>query len=126
MTFIVESIHKGGIVHTPFHRRYDKPHSGDFVRWADGTIGRIWECGTGHVGPDEAQVCETPGSAFLLDDGRVDISGGPFRIIKLADLQPTSRTHVGEFWNWGNNRPAAHQGVTYLIARPLFDHRPGA
>lgn len=132
MSFIIESIHAGGLVHSPYDElRRTRPRSGDWVRWPefmDGkhrvSLGRIWEVGTGYVGPDEVHVCEEPGRAFLLDDGQVDIGGGPFRVVKRADLIPTHECHTGQYWNWGNNRRGRDQGVDYMIARPIFDYRP--
>ena len=107
--------------------RATKPRSGDLVRWHDGTLGRIWETGGhGFTEADEVHVCSGLGSAFLglLDDGRVyaDISGGPFYMLKLADLRPTYELANATFWNWGDNMRGAGQGVEYMLARPVFEY----
>ncbi len=144
--FIVEAINKDGIVHSPYDEvRRRRPRSGDFVRWPAGLInptyygigrssdsdlpkapplGRIYEVGTGFVHEGEVHVCESSGSAFLRYDGSVDISGGPFRVVKLEHLVATFETHVGRYWNWGNNGAGADRGVDFHIARPIFDYTP--
>jgi hypothetical protein len=123
--FIIESINGDGLVTTLYtHARAATPRPGDFVRWTDGTIGRVELVGTGWCEPDEAHVCREVGSAFLNGDGTVDISGGPFRVIPLTDLHTTYQFHTGTFWNWGDNRPGRDQGVHYQITRPIFDHIP--
>lgn len=135
MTWIVESIGKWGVKATNSSTRLFTPHAGDVIDFGEDErpypfdkcrFGRIE-----HVGPHgfakegKAHICCEPGSAFLYEDGSVSISGGPFEIIKLSDLEPAVSLKAMCFWNWGNNMQGADQGIGYLIARPVFRYRLG-
>src|SRR6266542_1213006 len=99
--------------------RLAQPRPGDLIEWADGTLGRIWEVGTGHCEPDQVHVCNSLGSAFL-GRGYVSISGGPFTVLQLGDLTATRRCALSCFWNWGDNSSGAGMDVEYWLARPVF------
>lgn len=124
--YIIKSITKHGVVTETYdHARATHPQPGDHIRLGD-KLGRFWEVETGWCGKGEAHICEQQGHAFLLESGAVSIGGGPFRVIKLADVEPTMELHVGKFWNWGDNYPGADQGVDYHILRPIFEYKGGA
>jgi len=125
---IVESIGKWGVKTTPeqqAHTRMSTPKPGDIIEFTDteyphtsGKYGRIEGMGIWKEG--EFHICCHLGSAFLSENGRVSISGGPFESVKPDDLEPTFKLKYAEYWNWGNNLPGANQGVHYKIARPVF------
>lgn len=122
---VVEYVGPEGVRSTPAERyRLAKPRPGDLIRWLDGTIGMIETVGTGHVQADEVHAVEKLGSAFLgliNDRPYVNISGGPFCCMKLADLAPAlGDFQVVRFWNWGDNTSGAGKGVEYHLARPVF------
>lgn len=120
MTRIIESVRITKSVEADPYR-LNHPRSGDFVRWPDGSTGQIEDVETGLVGKGEAMVCESLGSAFLREDGTVDISGGPFRAVQLSDLSFAIGTYRGRFWNWGDNRPGADMGCEFYLIRPLYE-----
>ena len=122
---ITEYVGADGVKSSPLSGRLTQPRPGDLIQWADGTLGRVWEVGTGHCAPDEVHVCHSLGSAFL-GRGYVSISGGPFTILKRAELTPTLRCELSGFWNWGDNSPGRDMGVHYWLARPVFrvDRQP--
>jgi hypothetical protein len=60
----------------------------------------------------------------LLDSGAVSISGGPFKVVELADLTPTMETAPSWFWNWGDNLPGAGMGCEFAVRRPVFTYTP--
>lgn len=130
---IVESITGTGVKTSKLSasERMQLPQSGDIVDFCDnpqypfkGKIGRISAIGQAEAyyesGDDTAHVCCELGSAYLREDGSVDISGGPFTSIKLEDLEPCGILKEASFWNWGDRRVGAHQGVYYRICRPVF------
>ncbi len=120
ITEITEYVGKDGVESSPLsHGRLTRPRPGDLVQWADGSLGRVWEVGTGHCEQDEVHVCDSLGSAFL-GRGYVSISGGPFTILKLSELTATMRCELAGFWNWGDNSPGRDMGVEYWLARPVF------
>ena len=98
------------------------PKPGDGVVWPDGKMGRVWTIGgQGFCDPDEVHVCAEQGSAFTRDSGvTVQISGGPFYMLKASDLAPTSETYTGMFWRWGPNGPGGGNGVTFTQERPVW------
>ena len=104
------------------------PRPGDPIRWEDGSVGRIWEVGDGFVDADEVHVCVNGGSVFRnrkagdRADDTVSISGGPFQALKIADLKDTGDTFSPRFWDWGDNRRGAHQGVDYHEERPVWEY----
>ena len=71
---------------------------------------------------DDGQVslCVGGASVFLYESGGVSISGGPFAGCALNELEPTWGCRAVSFWNWGDNRAGAAQGVDYAIHRPIF------
>lgn len=126
---LIESIGKHGVKTTHgdlLFMRMSKPKSGDIVDFGEneGTFpfsqryGRIWS--TNHWDTGTMCVCCEMGSAFLRDDGSVDISGGPFVSIMPDELEPTMGLKQGRYWNWGNNMPGADKGVYYTFERPVF------
>lgn len=125
MTRIVEYVGKEGVISSPAdHFRFKTPRPGDLIRWNDGSLGRIWEVGTGHCEPDEVHVCNSLGSAFLgVIDGRpyVSISGGPFTILKTSNLIATERLAPSTMWNFADRLAGANQGCDYTLMRPLFE-----
>ena len=136
--FIIESIHGGGIKTTNAHpsRLYD-PRPGDVIDFGEnvgtypytsGRYGRIDEVGTdnpdkGWCNKGEIHVCCGNASVFLMENGDVSISGGPFSVIRESDLEYTGGMETVGFWNWGDNSPGAGQGVYYRIERPVFKLR---
>ena len=128
---IVESIGKWGTVASEATaERLSFPHEGDVIDFGEyagtypftsGRYGRVSdEPGSRFALDDEVHVCCQPGSAHLFENGQVDISGGPFTCLKLSGLKFRGEFRVGNFWNWGNNRPGANMGVHYTITRPVF------
>lgn len=131
MAHIIECIDRSGVrTSTLTHQRLETPLPGDVINWPSGKLGRVdslHDPAGSWAGPGEVHVCAELGSAFLswsTKRGRpvISISGGPFLMVKLADLQPTYRTAVVRFWNWGDHLPGAGMGVDYHIARPLFTY----
>lgn len=131
MTHIVEYLGKEGVRSTPYdHHRIAHPKAGDLVEWPNGKIGRLetrFDPNRPKAYVDEPGdwlTCCEMGSAFLgwaeeRDEPYLSISGGPFITINERDLQ-SHGLHVARFWNWGDNDIGAHQGVEYLIVRPLY------
>ena len=130
---IIESISNNGVKTTPkelLHIRLCRPRSGDIIDFGEnegnypfiyGRYGRIADGeGQGFARKGEVHTCCELGSAFLLDGGRVDISGGPFELIKTEELEPAMRTYRAPYWNWGDRGRGAGHGVYYHIDRPLF------
>lgn len=60
------------------------------------------------------------GSAFLNDNGTLDVSGGPFFGMFPEHLEGTGKLQMSDMWNWGDNLPGAGMGVHYGIERPAF------
>jgi len=123
---IIKSIGRWGVKTEPASSRVCTPRPGDVVDFGEneGTYpflrryGRIDSLSCFETG--KAHVCCELGSAFLHENGKVSISGGPFALIPLDDLIPTFGTKRVTFWNWGDNYPGGHQGVDYGIDRPVF------
>jgi uncharacterized protein YkvS len=124
MNFI-ESISRKGIKSTSgdaARARLTNPRPGDIVEFDDGKRGRV-----DSVGPcsywedkDKALICMEMGSAFMDENGTLQISGGPFKTVKITDLEPTFRVGPSRFWNWGDNQPRAHMSVEFVLDRPIF------
>jgi hypothetical protein len=118
---VTEYVGAEGVISSELdHARLSRPRSGDVVRWPDGTLGRVWQVGSGYCDPGQVYVCCELGSAFLFGDGTVDISGGPFEMVALDALEATFELRAAVFWNWGDRVPGAGQGVEYVLARPVF------
>ena len=131
---IVESISGEGVKTTtkPFvHERFKTPKPGDVIDFgefegqypfASGQLGRVSEIYPQGIcsKPGEIHICCRGCSVFLFDSGSVSISGGPFQMLKLENLEATYTAKVVKFWNWGDNRPGAGKGVNYWIERPVF------
>ena len=125
--YIIESIGDWGVRTTEYDNlRRATPHPGDVVDFGEnqdypfnearfGRIDSLDNFGTGTI-----SVCCEQGSVFLLKSGNVSISGGPFTSVMPDELVPTYDLRPANFWNWGDHRPAAHQGVYYTITRPVF------
>ena len=122
--FVIEYVGKEGVKTSPANAyRMGRPRSGDLIRWHDGSLGRAWgNPGEVFAEDDQIHVCESLGSAFLSPDGSVDISGGPFRVLDLSDLEPAYELGRATVWNWGDNYRGAGQGVDYEIQRPIFNY----
>ncbi len=121
---IVESRGKWGIQITEGEERLLEVRSGDIIEFPEELIKypvsqsfcrvqEIHENGRVHI-------VDGMGSAFLSQNGSVNISGGPFFSVWKEHLIPCKRTHPATYWNWGNNFPGANQGVYYQLARPVF------
>jgi hypothetical protein len=120
MSRITEYVGPDGVESSELtHARLTRPRPGDLIEWPDGKRGRVWTVGTGLVDAGEVHVCNELGSAFL-SRGSVSISGGPFTVLKLTELEPAMRCGVERFWNWGDRLAGADQGVDYYLARPIF------
>ena len=126
MPNIVESIGAWGVKTTPdsvSYVRMERPRSGDIVLFMDkeyphnnSQYGRIE-----HVsGSGDVDICCNLGSAYLYQDGSVEISGGPFETVALDELHPTHSLYEAEYWNWGDRGGGAGHGVYYKINRPVF------
>lgn len=126
MTNIIESISRGkGITSRTDSARINKPSPGDLIRWdpeQPKKYGRIWTAGTYLVAADELHVCEELGRCFLHDNGSVDISGGPFRVIKKADVDFALGLDISMMWNWGDNLPGGGMGCDFGLPRPVFQY----
>lgn len=120
---IIESIGKWGVVHAPTQYRLNKVRPGDIIQVPENLrfyphthefsrIATVSQDGIAHV-------CENMGSAYLLQDGSCDISGGPFWSVPISLLEPTGTLKQADYWNWGNNSPGSGHGVHYTIARPV-------
>lgn len=140
MSTITEYVGGDGIESTEVTRgRMGKPRPGDLIEWPDGSYGRVWTVETGFAEQGQVHVCRELGSAFLGRTGSrtagppptgrgvyVSISGGPFLILELDELEPAVRLDTARFWNWGDNTPGAGRGVDYWLPRPVFktNHQP--
>jgi hypothetical protein len=133
MKSIIETISKKGIQSTSpenYNTRCANPRPGDIVDFGDfegiypftsGKYGTIEFSGESYAtNKNEIYVCCGGASVFLMDSGKVSISGGPFEVIPKANIEPTYATKQVNFWNWGNNSPGANQGVHFIIERPIF------
>jgi hypothetical protein len=151
---ILEYVGAEGIIHTdPAQERcrLDTPLPGDIIDFGEGkrpwpynnrfgTVDAVPYTGDGHgvraLSKGKIHICCEPGSVFLglhpmksrrahWSDYRVfvSISGGPFQTVDLAKLEWSGFGNL-HCWNWGNNSPGAHQGVQYLITRPVFTLKP--
>lgn len=127
MEWIVESIGKWGVNATNSAKRLTTPKPGDVIDFGEfegiypfthGKYGRIWT--TIESSSWGNSMCCEMGSAFLFENGHVDISGGPFAGFETRDLEETYTLRNGEFWNWGMNLPGGGMGIYYTIARPVF------
>lgn len=99
-----------------------RAQGGDLVRWADGRIGMIDDATTPLMFPEWSVVEDmTTASVHLLDGGKVSISGGPFRRVHPDQLTFSGQFGLACFWNWGGRPARAHQGVDYILARPIYD-----
>jgi len=116
--FIIESITKDGMITKPLtNTRYKIPHWGDGVLYPDGSVGMIETVGT--WGDDNSvHVCRPEYSAFMRELG-VSISGGPWDVFQLSDLEPLYSLHKMNFWTWAST-PMAYGGVSFSIDRPIF------
>ena len=120
---IIETIGKNGVKTTPFNiRQFQGPKPGDVIEYPEDApypynkaYGRVDSVEGGKV-----YICCNMGSVFLTDSGAVSISGGPFSSVWLSDLEFTGELRTVRFWNWGDNSAGAHQGVDYMIDRPVF------
>jgi hypothetical protein len=125
---IVESIGSWGVHTTPadlFHIRITEPRSGDIIEFIDtkyphiyGKYGRIASIDQYQKGM--VHICCELGSAFLSEDGSVDISGGPFEGAPIDRLEPALELYPADYWNWGDLGPGGGHGVHYTIQRPVF------
>lgn len=121
---ITEYVGATGVISSDYTpQRASTPRAGDLVQWPDGTHGMIESIH--QYGPNTVHVCHDNGSAFLAED-YVSISGGPFFMLTLDDLEPTYAVANANFWNWGENLPGASQDVRFTIGRPVFRYVGGA
>lgn len=120
---IIDYIGRDGVKTTPAQSRLRQPRPGDLVRipeelqvypFTQGEFARI-----DHLSGDRIGVCCGLGSCFLLPES-VSISGGPFKSIALADIEPECSVGPSPMWNWGDNSSGADMGVDYVIMRPIF------
>lgn len=123
---IVEVISDKGVRSTSKESRLSTPKPGDVVEFESkeypfnsAPFGRI-SGNDGFCNDEEVSICCGGASVFLCENGDVSISGGPFETVKTKDLEPTFELKAVRFWNWGDNRPGADQGVNYYIDRPVF------
>ena len=101
--------------------RFITPKPGDVIKLKNGKEGRIEQVGPNDIlKEDELIICENEYSVFLLENGQVDISGGPFKKLKKDELKPLHELKLVHFWNWGDNLPGAGKGVDYYLNRPVF------
>ncbi|MEM9468368.1 MAG: hypothetical protein AAGA90_23570 [Actinomycetota bacterium] len=124
------------VLWSPLHHRHSIPRSGDIVRWYDDRAPfadrpRGWRNGRisdhhnrGLLEPGQIMICEELGSAFLRDDGTVDISGGPFRTIQADQLLATWQTYPAPVWNWAGASRGKDRGHHFTIDRPVFIYDP--
>jgi hypothetical protein len=126
MTHIIETIGKWGVKTSPYRNwRRIRPQAGDIVEFGDDMRRypvSCRHCRINHIDAESgmASIVDGMGSAFLSEDGSLEISGGPFFSVPLESLEPTAELHRARFWNWGDNSPGAAQGVEYHLDRPVF------
>lgn len=125
MNHIVESIGYWGVRTAPvFDIRLRTPKSGDYVQFSEELrrypVSREF-CRISHVNTETGRIgiVDGDGSAFLREDGSVDVSGGPFFGLFLEDVEPLGILHPTNVWNFPNG-VGAGMGVHYRIDRPLF------
>lgn len=95
------------------------PLPGDLVRWPSGTLGRIWEVGTGHCRPNELQVCRNLGRAFMGPD-HVDVSGGPFLIIGRSEIEQSIEVAASPMWTWNQFGQGRGNDVEFTVHRAVW------
>jgi hypothetical protein len=98
-----------------------RPQGGDLVRWPDGTTGMIDDCTGGTPTRLSVVANVNTASVHLLDNGKVSISGGPFRFVGIDQLRDTGIREFACFWNWGGRTARAHEGVDFILARPVYE-----
>ncbi len=124
---IIESIGNWGMKTTPFDtERMSTPHAGDVVEFSEELRKYPVSCRFCRIDriddeTGQAHLVNGMGSAFMHQDGSLEISGGPFFSVPLETLAHTSAVHQVTVWNWGDNSPGAGQGVDYHIDRPVFE-----
>lgn len=119
---IVESIGPWGVRTSRYQTRMTQVRPGDIVEVPEEL--RRYPCEhqfsrIENVIDGQAIVCEDMGSAFLCEDGRCSISGGPWWSVPVATLKPKYELREATYWNWGDNGPGANHGVYYQIYRPV-------
>jgi len=87
-----------------------KPRVGDWVRFADGTEGRI-SCR--HWSPDVQW--SWGGSFHLYDSGNFDFSGSLEPSFPLSNLEPTSEVKDGLIWIFNRGHAEANAGVYFQV-----------
>lgn len=125
MNHVIETIGPWGVKSTPVQGRMNSVHAGDVVQFPEQHRRypvSCAECRVSDIDKDHGMVhlVDGMGSAFIDEDARLSISGGPFFSLPIECLEPMHTTHRARFWNWGDNRPGAAQGVDYYIDRPMF------
>ena len=117
--YIIDTITRDGI-NTSFltSSRYETPKPGDPVILENGKYGMI-DAGAGWgLEPDQLHLCRGVMGAFM-GESHINISGGPFEVVRIEDLQPLHRLHPTKFWTWARYAQAGG-GVSILIYRPAF------
>jgi hypothetical protein len=95
-------------------KRMTTPRAGDLIE-DKGMIESVDEAAkTVHICHDANY------SAHMTTSGTVDISGGPWQLLKLSDIEPTMGTGTARFWSWDAAGRGAGMGVHFQVERPIF------
>ena len=135
-TTITETIGSWGEITTPYEPdRRTQPRAGDIIEFPEELRNYPVTYRRCRIASIDAQtgmasIVNGMGSAFIMEDASLSISGGPFFSLPVESLEATHELHKARVWNWGGNSPGAGQGVDYHIDRPVFratehpkDHR---
>ena len=100
---------------TFLERKYIK--SGDFVRFADGTIRRV-----SHVWTDEPVGIQTSDNgSWYLGNGYMSFSGGLFCPIPAASMTRTDETMSGACWFFHHDFAYRDNGIYTSIPCPVWN-----
>lgn len=128
MNHIIEYIGREGVKTSPVATRIRQPKPGDYVRFLESDVRYPVShhyCRIDHIDKETERtvLVDGDGSMFLVGDGHVSTSGGPFFGVPSRMLEVTGELKMSMLWNWGDNHPGGAQGVEYHIPRPVFDCR---
>ena len=123
--YIIDTITKEGINTSYLTRaRYKTPKPGDPVLLENGMFGMV-DAGAGWIDKDglKVMVCLGVMGAYM-GTSHISISGGPFEVVSVSDLEPTFDTRPVRFWTWAKY-PQGDGGVEFMIDRPVFKLKDG-
>lgn len=136
---IIEYVGAHGIIASRYpHKRCKEIRQGDWVDLSDwndangyrgenytyyGDFGRVDR--VNYIKDGLVHVILNAGSCFLgprddWESAYVSISGGPFKVFYMEDLEPTMELRAGTYWNFRGDHAEADNGQDYIIERPVF------